>query len=278
MWVNGMHFGEVVMAAGNASQTQNFSLTDWLGSQAAYTDPATGVPTAAYVSQPFGDAQTTLFGSNNDDIHFTGKERDGESGNDYFGARYYASSMGRFTSPDPYNAMLIKQGMESGGLPKEAAESFLSGFLENPQNWNQYTYGLNDPLRFIDPTGAAPADGHHLIPERGNFGALGNDFAERIKTGPLSGNGKPNQPGFNEEHRAYNDAVNEMLNDAEETDGPSQNWSLDQWKEFATKILNSDEPAIKNFLDELEENNPGAKAALARACSHYCHLTRVSWS
>jgi RHS repeat-associated protein len=33
--------------------------------------------------------------------HFTGKERDTESGNDYFGARYYASSMGRFMSPDP---------------------------------------------------------------------------------------------------------------------------------------------------------------------------------
>jgi RHS repeat-associated protein len=31
---------------------------------------------------------------------FTGKERDTESGNDYFGARYYASSMGRFMSPD----------------------------------------------------------------------------------------------------------------------------------------------------------------------------------
>jgi len=27
--------------------------------------------------------------------HFTGKERDTESGNDYFGARYYGSSMGR---------------------------------------------------------------------------------------------------------------------------------------------------------------------------------------
>ena len=30
----------------------------------------------------------------------TGKERDPESGNDYFGARYYASSIGRFMSPD----------------------------------------------------------------------------------------------------------------------------------------------------------------------------------
>jgi RHS repeat-associated protein len=31
---------------------------------------------------------------------FTAKERDAESGNDYFGARYYASSMGRWLSPD----------------------------------------------------------------------------------------------------------------------------------------------------------------------------------
>ena len=32
---------------------------------------------------------------------FTGKERDAESGLDYFGARYNASTMGRFMSPDP---------------------------------------------------------------------------------------------------------------------------------------------------------------------------------
>jgi len=32
---------------------------------------------------------------------FTGKERDSESGLDYFGARYDASSMGRFMTPDP---------------------------------------------------------------------------------------------------------------------------------------------------------------------------------
>jgi RHS repeat-associated protein len=32
---------------------------------------------------------------------FTGKERDNESGNDYFGAMYFGSGMGRFLSPDP---------------------------------------------------------------------------------------------------------------------------------------------------------------------------------
>jgi len=33
---------------------------------------------------------------------FTQKERDIETGLDYFGARYYGSMMGRFTTPDPY--------------------------------------------------------------------------------------------------------------------------------------------------------------------------------
>jgi len=63
---------------------------------------------------------------------FTGKERDTESGNDYFGARYYASSMGRMLSPDPGNI---------GANPA------------NPQTWNMYSYGLNNPLRIVDPTG-----------------------------------------------------------------------------------------------------------------------------
>lgn len=63
---------------------------------------------------------------------FTGKERDAESGNDYFDARYYSSSMGRMMSPDPSNI---------GANPV------------NPQTWNMYSYGLNNPLRVTDPTG-----------------------------------------------------------------------------------------------------------------------------
>ena len=64
----------------------------------------------------------------------TGKERDTESGNDYFGARYYASSMGRFMSPDP-----IKLTDER---------------LLNPANTlNLYSYAANNPLKFVDPDG-----------------------------------------------------------------------------------------------------------------------------
>jgi RHS repeat-associated protein len=66
-------------------------------------------------------------------MEFTGKERDSETGNDYFGARYYASAMGRFMSPDPLMA-----------TPER---------LLDPQEWNMYSYGRNNPLSFSDPTG-----------------------------------------------------------------------------------------------------------------------------
>ncbi|MEO8660108.1 MAG: RHS repeat-associated core domain-containing protein, partial [Bryobacteraceae bacterium] len=34
-------------------------------------------------------------------MEFTGKERDAETGLDYFGARYFSGAQGRFTTPDP---------------------------------------------------------------------------------------------------------------------------------------------------------------------------------
>jgi len=62
---------------------------------------------------------------------FTGKERDTESGNDYFGARYYASSMGRWLSPDD-------------------GSDFDPG---SPQSWNLYSYVRNNPLNSVDEDG-----------------------------------------------------------------------------------------------------------------------------
>ena len=63
---------------------------------------------------------------------FTGKERDAETGLDYFGARYLSSAQGRFTSPDP------------GGEGSR---------VEDPQSWNAYAHVRNNPLRLLDPDG-----------------------------------------------------------------------------------------------------------------------------
>jgi RHS repeat-associated protein len=73
---------------------------------------------------------TTRIGSRS-----TGKERDTESGLDYFGARYMSSNMGRFMSPD---------------------YSMNSVILELPQSWNKYSYELNRPTYGTDPDGRCP--------------------------------------------------------------------------------------------------------------------------
>ncbi|MBS1828992.1 MAG: RHS repeat-associated core domain-containing protein, partial [Acidobacteria bacterium] len=67
----------------------------------------------------------------------TGKERDAETGLDYFGARYMSATQGRFTSVDP---------------------TLESAKPTNPQSWNRYTYALNNPLRYTDPDGRIPVE------------------------------------------------------------------------------------------------------------------------
>ena len=64
---------------------------------------------------------------------FTQKERDNETGLDYFLARYYSAIQGRFTSPDPVFIAIER--------------------LRNPQGLNLYNYTLGNPLRYTDPTG-----------------------------------------------------------------------------------------------------------------------------
>ncbi len=62
--------------------------------------------------------------------HFTAKERDDESGLDYFLARYYSAGLGRFT------------GVDVGPLRED-----------DPQSLNRYAYVRNNPLRLLDEAG-----------------------------------------------------------------------------------------------------------------------------
>jgi RHS repeat-associated protein len=73
-----------------------YRMTDHLGSLVGTLSSAGDLLSTQDIA-PFGELFT---GGSTDSFVFTGKERDAESGNDYFGARYYSSSMGRFMSPD----------------------------------------------------------------------------------------------------------------------------------------------------------------------------------
>jgi RHS repeat-associated protein len=98
-------------------------------------------------------------------LRFTGKERDYETGLDYFGARYFSGAQGRFTSPD---------------------EPFADQYESDPQSWNLYSYGRNNPLRFIDPTGrkCVKTDGGGWADDGtgGGCEAAGVDPSGRIKS------------------------------------------------------------------------------------------------
>jgi RHS repeat-associated protein len=123
----------------------HFQLHDWLGTRRVQTNYA-GVVEDACSSNPYGDGQTCSNAvMDTSDQHFTGKERDQESGLDYFGARYYASTMGRFSSPDP------------SGL------YFANPY--NPQSLNLYSYVLNNPMINVDP------DGLRCVWDDGSFDA-----------------------------------------------------------------------------------------------------------
>jgi RHS repeat-associated protein len=67
-------------------------------------------------------------------------------GLDFFGVRYISSAQGRFTSPDP----LVWQSWQNGNDEERAK---FQEFISDPQNFNLYTYGRNNPLKYNDPTG-----------------------------------------------------------------------------------------------------------------------------
>jgi RHS repeat-associated protein len=117
---------------------------DALGSTRVVTDAAGGVARRMDY-WPFGEeiygGQTSYrtaglkyAGDNEPLVKFTGKERDAETGLDYFGARYLSAAQGRFTSPDA---------------------PFADQHPEDPQSWNMYGYVRNNPLAHVDTDGRA---------------------------------------------------------------------------------------------------------------------------
>src|SRR5205809_177914 len=119
----------------------SYVTADHLGSTRVVTDTG-GTAKKCYDYLPFGEQIPSSIGGRSslscyaaaDTLRqkFTGKERDAESGLDYFEARYYGSNMGRFLSSDPDN---------EGAIYKD------------PQTWNAYSYVRNNPINATDPHG-----------------------------------------------------------------------------------------------------------------------------
>ncbi len=118
------------IASRDSSNNVNYYFSDHLGTARIITN-STGSILDDSDFYPFG-GERPISSSSGNTYKFTGKERDSESGLDNFAARFNSSTLGRFLSPDPDNA---------GAL------------LGSPQSWNAYSYVLNSPLNYVDPTG-----------------------------------------------------------------------------------------------------------------------------
>jgi RHS repeat-associated protein len=120
-------------ALGATGTTTLFSHSDHLGSTRALTTITAGISDSMdYL--PYGEL---LSGGSSTTHKFTGKERDAESGLDDFEARYYSSTLGRFTIPD--------WSAKPTNVPY--------GDFGDPQSLNLYGYVTNNPMVITDPTG-----------------------------------------------------------------------------------------------------------------------------
>ncbi len=116
------------VGAMRVNSTLYFVLKDHLGSASVVTD-STGTTVGEDRFYPFGETRFTT-GTMQTDKLFTGQRAMAGLGIYNFGARYYSPKLGRFLSADSI-------------VPSPAS----------PQAFNRYSYVMNNPLRYIDPTG-----------------------------------------------------------------------------------------------------------------------------
>jgi RHS repeat-associated protein len=105
---------------------------------------------------------------------FTSKERDTETGLDYFLARFYSSPQGRFTSPDEFKGGPDELYVLGSGDQQRQALPYAE--ITQPESLNKYSYTYNNPLRFVD------SDGHCGTPSGLKPGQVGICVASFIKT------------------------------------------------------------------------------------------------
>jgi len=123
------HAGKrVAMRTGN---TLYWLLTDRLGSTSMVV-AATSALTGELRYKAYGEGRYAWGITTTTKYHFTGQREESVIGLYFYNARWYDAALGRFVQPDSV-------------VPQPG----------NPQAVNRYSYALNNPLRYSDPTGRA---------------------------------------------------------------------------------------------------------------------------
>lgn len=147
---------------------------DRLSSVALVTSPSDGTEVSRYWYTPWGSLQRgNSLGYDTTSAKFAGKQLEEGSGLVYFGGRYYDPRSKRFITPDDRI------------VPSAGAQSY-----------NRYAYVLNNPLRFVDPTGHMPALVSPTRDENGDIDGVALHWwlllpiAKAFSENPLPGGGQ----------------------------------------------------------------------------------------
>lgn len=141
--------GGTRVAMRTGSSTLNYLLSDHLGSQ-ALTLTSTGARLNTNTElryMPYGAIRYTA-GTTPTTFNFTGQRKDSGSGLLFYNARWYDPLVGRFLQADTL-------------VPSPG----------NPQSLNRYSYVLNNPLKYRDPSG-------HWLETAWDIVNIGWDIAE----------------------------------------------------------------------------------------------------
>jgi RHS repeat-associated protein len=162
-----IYFGNRLIAEYKPQTNEYFYyMTDQINSTRIITDDSGNVVfSEAY--GPYGDIQKTWTNTYDPKLKFSGKEREGYSDLDYFGARYYDHKSYRFNSVDSI-------------INRDEA-------LVNPQLWNLYAYCRNNPITYLDPDGRSERDVRQIWDTYRNEVARMTESGERHSSVIISG-------------------------------------------------------------------------------------------
>ncbi len=168
--------------AAPAAETLTFIHTDALGSPVAATDQQGNVIWREEY-KPYGERIKNEPAAQTNTRWFTGHPHDAATGLTYMGARYYDAVVGRFMAVDPLSYWMIDKNAREGGRRfYDHSQIYVLGIKTGAtqvavddgslvRGFNGYAYVLNNPLRYIDPTGLDAKV--TLYPGASGFGHVG---------------------------------------------------------------------------------------------------------